>query len=592
MAQITVTEALRTWIQEVQSLTEPDSVHIVDGSKEEEELLLQRLVENKTFMPLNPQKRPHSFLACSNPDDVARVEGKTFICCANEADAGPTNHWHDPATMKTKLEHLFKGCMRGRIMYVVPYCMGPADSPYAQIGVEITDSPYVVINLKIMARINESISKRAGEKPFVKALHSVGVPLSEKQDDCSWPCNTKELVIAHFPEIEEIWSFGSGYGGNALLSKKCFALRIASWMARDNGWFAEHMLIISVTNPKGEKLYMTAAFPSACGKTNLAMLESQLPGWKVECVGDDIAWMFWDEHGTLRAINPEFGCFGVAPGTSSKTNKHGIELLQKNCIFTNVARTKENDVWWEGLTDQPPHGLTTWKQQPYDPKSAEPAAHPNARFTAPLYQCPSLDSAWNDPQGVPISAIIFGGRRSSTIPLIRQAKSWRQAVFFGASMTSATTAAAKGAVGKVRHDPFAMLPFCGYHMGDYFQHWLSMGTQSQQLPSVFYVNWFLKNQEDRFSWPGFGENIRVLAWIFDRIKGRAKATSTPVGYIPDPSSLRLPSHTNYDELFPCDTQAWNDELNDLESYFSTFGERLPHELTEELAMIRTGLSCP
>jgi phosphoenolpyruvate carboxykinase (GTP) len=576
---------LKKWVEEIQKLTQPDAVHVVDGSREEEKELYRLLVQNGTFVPLNPEKRPNSYLAWSNPDDVARVEDRTFICTEKKIDAGPTNNWLSPKECKERVVPLFAGCMRGRTMYVVPYCMGPIGSPYARIGVEITDSPYVVVNLLIMTRIGEEVLKAACSLPYVKCVHSVGVPLLTGQKDVSWPCNPKDTIIAHFPETMEVWSYGSGYGGNALLSKKCHALRLASWMAKDQGWLAEHMLILGVTNPEGKKRYIAASFPSQCGKTNLAMIESKLPGWKAECVGDDIAWMFWNDAGELRAVNPEFGCFGVAPGTSVKTNKNAIGTLQKNCIFTNVGVTKDGDVWWEGLTDTAPEGLTTWRGEPYVSGSGKPAAHPNARFTAPISQCPSLDSAWNDPHGVPISAIIFGGRRESIVPLVREASSWRQGVFDGAAMTSETTAAAKGVVGKVRHDPFAMLPFCGYNMGDYFGHWLSMEKPGRHLPGIFYVNWFLKDSQGKFVWPGFWENMRVLAWIFNRLEGKAKAVQTPVGLIPDEASLDLPKGTDYTELFPFDREAWKREMEDLAQYFASFGERLPAGMALELAAI-------
>jgi phosphoenolpyruvate carboxykinase (GTP) len=579
-----------SWVDEIAKITQPDAVHIVNGSEGEAQTLFRLLLDSKTVFQLNPEKRPNSYLAWSNPEDVARVEDKTFICSKREIDAGPTNNWQDPQAMRERLLKLFSGSMRGRTMYVVPYCMGPIGSPYGRYGVEITDSPYVVVNLRIMTRVNEEVLAHIRSHDFVRCVHSVGVPLSGAQKDVPWPCNTKDLVIAHFPETEEVWSFGSGYGGNALLSKKCFALRLASSMARSQGWLAEHMLIIGVTNPEGKKKYMTASFPSACGKTNLAMLESTLPGWKVECVGDDIAWMFWDEEGVLRAVNPEFGFFGVAPGTSTKTNKYAMSSIQKNSIFTNVGRTQDGDVWWEGMTPTPPPGLTTWKNEPYDPASGKTAAHPNARFTAPVRQCPTLDPAWNDPRGVPISAIFFGGRRATTVPVVRQAATWQQGVFFGASMTSETTAAAKGVVGQVRHDPFAMLPFCGYNMGDYFSHWLSMDVPGRKLPAIFYVNWFLKDDEGKFLWPGFGENARVLAWAFDRLEGRATARSTPIGSVPERSTFLLPDGCNYDALFKVDVEAWKKEIEELQGYFSRFGEKLPKAVTLELEKMSRALA--
>ena len=587
MARGVVSGELQRWVDEVRQLTQPDAVHIVDGSEEEAQQLIAALVKNGTLVQLNPAKRPNSYLALSNPEDVARVEDRTFICTTQKIDAGATNNWIDPKEGKKKLQALFLGCMRGRTMYVVPYCMGPIGSPISRIGVEITDSPYVVLNLRIMTRLGDEVLRSANSGPFAHCIHSVGVPLSAGQKDVAWPCNPKETIIAHFPETMEVWSFGSGYGGNALLSKKCHALRLASWEAKTNGWLAEHMLIIGVTNPKGKKRYVTASFPSACGKTNLAMLKSTLPGWKVECVGDDIAWMYWDEAGQLRAVNPEFGCFGVAPGTSPKTNEYALMTLKENCIFTNVAKTADGDVWWEGLTDTPPEGLTTWTGVPYVKGSGKPAAQPNARFTAPIQQCPSLDPLWNDPRGVPISAVIFGGRRPSTIPLVREASSWRQGVFFGASMTSETTAAAKGEVGKVRHDPFAMLPFCGYNMADYFGHWLSLGQNHAQLPSIYYVNWFLKDEKGSFVWPGFGENMRVLKWIFERLDGTAGAKQTPVGLIPDEASFDLPQGVQYSSLFPFDGRGWKAELDDARRYFATLGERLPPEMSSELNSIQT-----
>ena len=587
MEESALSGELRRWVDEIRQLAQPEAVYVADGSEEEAKRLTALLVKSGTFTELNPKKRPNSYLAWSNPEDVARVEDRTFICTTNEIDAGTTNNWIEPKKCKERLLPLFSGCMRGRTMYVVPYCMGPIGSPISRIGVEITDSPYVVLNLRIMTRLGNEVLQAACSKPFAHCVHSVGVPLSPGQKDVSWPCNPKETMIAHFPETMEVWSFGSGYGGNALLSKKCHALRLASWEAKTNGWLAEHMLIIGVTNPEGKKRYITASFPSACGKTNLAMLESRLPGWKVECVGDDIAWMYWDEEGQLRAVNPEFGCFGVAPGTSPKTNENALLTLEKNCIFTNVAKTADGDVWWEGLTETPPAGLTTWLGTPYVP--GKPAAHPNARFTAPICQCPSLDPSWNDPKGVPISAVIFGGRRPSIIPLIREASSWRQGVFFGASMTSETTAAAKGEIGKVRHDPFAMLPFCGYNMADYFSHWLSLGQTHASLPSIYYVNWFLKDEKGGFAWPGFGENMRVLKWIFERLEKKAGAKKTPVGLIPDEASFDLPQGVQYSALFPLDVQGWKAELEDTKKYFRSLGERLPPEIDSELSSLQTSL---
>jgi phosphoenolpyruvate carboxykinase (GTP) len=581
-----LTGELKSFVEEIVKIAQPDSVHVVEGTEEEFQNIIDLLKEKKTLHFLDPEKRPGSYLAWSNPEDVARVEDKTFICSAKEEDAGPTNNWKDPILMKEQIRKLFTGCMKGRTLYVVPYCMGPIDSPYARFGVELTDSPYVVANLRIMTRVNKLVLRKMDTVPFVRTVHSVGVPLASGQKDVPWPCNTKDLVIAHFPETQEVYSFGSGYGGNALLSKKCFALRIASCMARQEGWFAEHMLIIGVTTPENKKYYVTGSFPSACGKTNLAMLQSSLPGWKIECVGDDIAWMFWDEKGQLRAINPEFGFFGVAPGTSLKTNRSAIETVKKNTLFTNVGKTADDDVWWEGLTDTPPRGLTTWRGVPYDAASGQPAAHPNARFTAPVTQCPTLDPAWNNPEGVPISAIIFGGRRASLVPLVREAESWKQGVFFGASMTSETTAAAKGVVGQVRHDPFAMLPFCGYNMADYFSHWLSMEKPGRILPKIFYVNWFLKDNKGSFVWPGFSENTRVLEWMLRRVEKKVGAKKTPLGLVPEEKDISLPKGCSYAALFPFDKQAWRKEEEDLSAYFSKFKEKMPKILTQELEKIK------
>lgn len=582
MAEYMLSGELKGWVEEIRKHTQPVAVQVIAGTEEEKKALLAHLLITGTCASLNPDKHPNSYIAWSNPEDVARVEDRTFICTEKQIDAGPTNNWIAPKECKQRLSSLFSGCMAGRTMYVVPYCMGPIGSPYARIGVEITDSPYVVVNLMIMTRVGEGVIKAACSRSFAKCVHSVGVPLKQGQKDLPWPCNPKDTIIAHFPETMEVWAYGSGYGGNALLSKKSHALRLASWMARDQGWLAEHMLILGLTNPEGKKKYIAASFPSQCGKTNLAMLESKLPGWKAECVGDDIAWMFWDEKGELRAVNPEFGSFGVAPGTSEKTNKNAIGMIQKNSLFTNVGLTPDGDVWWEGLTDTPPQGLLTWRKEPYVPGGGKPAAHPNARFTAPLQQCPSLDPSWNDPHGVPISAVLFGGRRDSIIPLVREAATWRQGVFYGAAMTSETTAAAKGAVGKIRHDPFAMLPFCGYNMGDYFSHWLSMERPGHHLPRIFYVNWFLKDKDGKFVWPGFAENMRVLSWVFNRLEGKATAVSTPLGKIPEKASFDLPKGTEYQALFPFDKDGWKAEIEDSRKYFSTFGERLPTALAAEL----------
>jgi len=566
---------LARWIEEMKLLCEPDQVCIVTGSPKQFQDLISLQVQKGILKPLS---RPGSYLAWSNPEDVARVEEKTFICSTIQSDAGPTNNWREPVKMRESLQHLFKGCMKGRTMYVVPYCMGPLHSPSSKVAVELTDSPYVVVNMQIMTRVGDEALKMLGDQDFVKCLHSVGKPLQPNEQDSTWPCNPAETVIAHFPETREVWSFGSGYGGNALLNKKCFALRIASVMARDEGWMAEHMLIIGVTNPEGEKKYFAAAFPSACGKTNLAMLQSRLEGWKVECIGDDIAWMHWDKKdGRLYAINPENGFFGVAPGTSYKSNFNAMKTIETNTLFTNVGLTDTNDVWWEGMTDQPPQHLINWKGQEWTPASTEKAAHPNARFTAPVSQCPAVDPAYDSPKGVPISGIIFGGRRSSTMPLVRQALSWPHGVFMGASMTSETTAAAKGEVGKLRHDPFAMLPFCGYNMADYFQHWLNQDNGAHKMPAIFYVNWFLKDESGKFLWPGFSENMQVIRWCFNRIDNKVAAVATPIGYLPEQGAIAGDAR-----LFQYDSAAWKQEAQDIGTYFKTFGDRLPQALQAEL----------
>jgi phosphoenolpyruvate carboxykinase (GTP) len=574
-------EYLKKWIDEMVALCTPDSVHIITGSEEENKELIDKLIATKTFTPL--KKRPNSYLARSNVDDVARVEDRTFICSEKKEDSGPTNNWEEPKVMKERLKGLFTGCMKGRTMYVIPYCMGPLDSPYARVAVEISDSPYVVVNMRIMTRIGDQALKVLGNNDFVKCLHSVGRPLKEGEPDVPWPCNPKDTYIVHFPETLEVWAFGSGYGGNALLNKKSFALRIASTMGRREGWLAEHTLIIGVTNPEGKKKYFAASFPSQCGKTNLAMLTPTRPGWKVDCVGDDIAWMHWREDGRLWAINPEAGFFGVASGTSMKTNANAVKAIEKNTIFTNVGLTDDGDIWWEGLTDTPPAHLINWKGQDWTPASGEKAAHPNSRFTAPLSQCPVKDPDFEAPLGVPISGIIFGGRRSTTMPLVRQALSWQHGVFLGASMSSETTAAAKGETGKLRHDPFAMLPFCGYNMADYFDNWLIQEKNGRQMPQIFYVNWFLKGSDGKFLWPGFGENIRVIEWMFDRIDGTKGARKTPIGYLPEDNEFDT-------ALFPLDSSAWKEEAKELERYFSMFGQKLPKALLDELKSLSEGFS--
>jgi phosphoenolpyruvate carboxykinase (GTP) len=589
----TQNQRLVRWIEEAVELCKPDRLHLCDGSEEEYHQLCQELVNKGIFVPLNPQKRPNSFWCHSSPADVARVEEATFICSQSQEDAGPTNHWRDPKEMHALLHSRFQGCMRGRTMYVIPYSMGPLDSNMSHIGVEITDSPYVVCNMRIMTRMGKEVIAALKEGFFVPCMHSVGVPLNPGQKDKAWPCN-EEKYIVHFPEERSIWSFGSGYGGNALLGKKSFALRIASVLARDHGWLAEHMLIMGLTNPQGEKRYFAAAFPSGCGKTNLAMLLPTLPGWKVECVGDDIAWMWFDREGKLRAMNPEAGFFGVAPGTSYASNPNAMRTIEKNSIFTNVALTDDKDVWWEGMTSHPPPHLTDWLGESWSPDSGHKAAHPNGRFTTPAKQCPVIDPAWEDPEGVLISGIIFGGRRSSVVPLVYEALSWSHGVFLGAAVSSEMTAAAKGEVGKLRHDPFSMLPFCGYNMADYFAHWLKLGDQNKQLPRIFHVNWFLKGEDGAFLWPGFGENSRVLKWIFERCAGNASAQMTPIGHLPIPqtldlSGLRLASGA-LEQLFAVDKTAWKREVEELTTYFSLFGPKLPQKIWDELAALKQRLS--